>query len=73
MFARLRKGHRLRLTLSTSVSHLAPTAAQLPGLTGGVYDVHRGAARASFVNLPLAAPSRLRTSSRNWGDCNGQC
>ena len=55
VFARLRKGHRLRLTLSTSVSHLAPTAAQLPGLAGGVYDVHRGAARASFVNLPLAA------------------
>ena len=69
MFARLRKGHRLRLTLSTSVTHLAPTAAQLPGLAGGVYGVHRG----SFVNLPLAPSSQLRSSSRNWGDCNGQC
>ena len=41
VFARLRKGHRLRLTLSTSVTHLPPTAAQLPGLAGGVYGVHR--------------------------------
>ena len=69
VFARLRKGHRLRLTLSTSVSHLAPTAAQLPGLAGGVYQVHRG----SFVNLPLAPSRSLRSSSRNWGPCNGQC
>src|SRR2546423_15251539 len=27
--------HRLRLTLATAVSHLQPTAAQLPGLAGG--------------------------------------
>ena len=73
VFARLAKGHRLRLTLATAVSHLHPTAAQLPALTGGVYSIQRNAAHASSINLPLADPAALRTSRRNWGDCNGQC
>jgi uncharacterized protein len=73
VFARLAKGHRLRLTLATAVTHLQPTAAQLPALQGGVYSVERNSAHASFVNLPLADPTALRTSRRNWGDCNGQC
>jgi hypothetical protein len=25
------------------------------------------------VKLPLAAPNRLATSARRWGECNGQC
>ncbi|MGH2838624.1 MAG: CocE/NonD family hydrolase [Thermoleophilaceae bacterium] len=73
VFARLAKGHRLRLTLATAVTHLHPTAAQLPALAGGVYSIQRGAAHASYVNLPVADPGRLTTSARNWGDCNGQC
>src|SRR4051812_2475318 len=68
VFARLAKGHRLRLTLGSSVTHLAPTAAQLPGLAGGVYEIH-----PSYVDLPLADPASLRTSPRDWGDCNSQC
>jgi putative CocE/NonD family hydrolase len=73
VFARLERGHRLRLTLSTSASHLAPTAAQLPGLLGGVYEIRRERSHASFVKLPLADPAALPTSSRSWGDCNAQC
>jgi uncharacterized protein len=68
VFARLAKGHRLRVTLSSSVTHLTPTAAQVPGLVGGVYEIH-----PSYVDLPLAVPGDLRQSDRNWGDCNGQC
>jgi hypothetical protein len=41
VFARLRKGHRLRVTLATAVTHLHPTVAQLPGLAGGVYEIQR--------------------------------
>jgi hypothetical protein len=73
VFARLRKGHRLRVTLATAVTHLHPTVAQLPGLAGGVYEIQRNRAHASYVNLPLAAPGRLATSARRWGECNGQC
>lgn len=73
VFARVKQGHRLRLTLSTSAPHLHATVAQLPGLAGGVYDVRRGGAQASFVNVPLADASRLRTSARRFGECNSQC
>ena len=73
VFARLARGHRLRLTLSTSAPHLHPTLAQLPGLEGGVYDVQRGGAGASFLSLPLADPADLRTSARSFGECNSQC
>lgn len=73
VFARLNEGDRLRLTLSTSAPHLHPTAAQLPGLAGGAYEIERGGAEGSFVNLPLADPGRLRTSPRRFGECNSQC
>jgi uncharacterized protein len=73
VFARLQKGHRLRLTLSTSAPHLHPSAAQLPGLAGGTYEIQRGGPRASFVNVPLVRPDRLHTSPRRYGECNGQC
>jgi putative CocE/NonD family hydrolase len=57
-FARLAAGHRLRLTLNTSdTPHLLPTPAQLANLVGGVYQVQRNAAAASFLELPLA-PAR---------------
>ena len=73
VFALLRRGHRLRLTLSTAAPHLHPTAAQLQGLAGGVYEIRRGGAEGSFVNLPLVAPGRLATSRRSFGECNSQC
>jgi uncharacterized protein len=73
VFARLRQGHRLRVTLATAVTHLHPTVAQQPGLAGGVYEIQRNRAHASYVNLPLLSPASLRTSARRWGECNGQC
>ena len=54
-FALLRRGDRLRLTLTTSDSpHLLPSAAQAATLAGGVYEVQRGGASASFLEIPLA-------------------
>ena len=53
--AQIAKGHQLRLTLTTSdTPHLAPTAPQAQNLAGGVYEVQRNAAAASFLELPLA-------------------
>jgi len=54
-FAEIPTGWRLRVTLTTSdTPHLEPTAAQLPHLVGGVYQVQRNAAAASYINVPLA-------------------
>lgn len=47
-------GHKLRLTLRTSASPWSlPTASQAKNLVGGIYQVQRNQASASFVNLPL--------------------
>ena len=57
-FARLAKGHRLRLTLTTNdTPHVQPAAYQLPDLLGGVYTVHRNASTTSFVNIPFVDPA----------------
>jgi putative CocE/NonD family hydrolase len=54
-FARLAKGHRVRLTLTTSdTGHAIPTPGQLLNLLGGVYAVQRNAAAPSSLQLPLA-------------------
>jgi uncharacterized protein len=51
-------GWRLRVTITTGdTPHLLPTLAQLPHLLGGLYQVERHAGAASFLNVPLAAPS----------------
>jgi hypothetical protein len=56
-FGKIAAGHSLRLTLTTSdTPHLGFTPDQLQNLAGGVYQVQRSAAAASFVELPLAAP-----------------
>jgi hypothetical protein len=56
-FGKIAAGHRLRLTLTTSdTPHLGFTPDQLQNLAGGVYQVQRSAAAASFVELPLASP-----------------
>jgi hypothetical protein len=53
-FATIPAGWRLRVTVTTAdTPHLVPTAVQLPGLVGGVYDIVRS---RSFVNVPLAPP-----------------
>ena len=57
-FAEIPAGWRLRITLTTGDSpHLGPTATQLPNLIGGVYQVQRNSAAASYVNVPLAPPA----------------
>jgi hypothetical protein len=61
-FARIPAGWRVRVTITTAdVPHLLPSAAQLPGLIGGVYEIEHRAGAASFVNLPLAPPSAVAT------------
>ena len=61
--AELAPGHRLRLTLNTADSpRLLPTPAQLERLAGGVYSVHRHAAAASSLELPLAPAGAFATS-----------
>jgi hypothetical protein len=61
------------VTIATSATHLHPSGAQAENLAGGRYEVLRGGAHASFVNLPLADPRALATSPVQWGDCNGGC
>ena len=59
-FAAIPAGWRLRVTLTTAdTPHLEPSAApRAPHLVGGVYQVERNAAAASYLNVPLApAPS----------------
>jgi hypothetical protein len=72
-FARIARGHRLRLTLSSGMTNLAPTAAQTPRLAGGVYDIEHGGAYPSALNVPLANPAALPTSAVSFGGCNGGC
>ena len=54
-FGTIAKGHRLRLTLTTSDSpHLLPRPDQLTKLLGGTYKVQLGGPQASSVQIPLA-------------------
>ncbi len=60
-FAQLAAGHRLRLTLNTSdLAALIPTAADATDLIGGVYQIDRNSAGASFLEA-LTAPASLLT------------
>lgn len=55
-------GWRLRVTITTGdTPHLLPSAAQLPHLLGGIYDVQRNATAASLLNVPLAPLSSFST------------
>ncbi|HVA75279.1 MAG TPA: CocE/NonD family hydrolase [Acidimicrobiales bacterium] len=54
-FAEIPAGWALRVTLTTGDSpHLGPTAVQTTGLVGGVYQVQRGGATPSHINVPVA-------------------
>jgi putative CocE/NonD family hydrolase len=64
-FAYIAKGHQIRVTLTTAdTPHLMPNTTQLPNLVGGVYQVQRNAAAASWVELPLSAPSAYAATCR---------
>lgn len=61
-FAVVPAGWRLRVTLTTAdTPHLAPSAAQLPHLVGGVYSVQRRPGALSYLNVPLIPSDALRT------------
>lgn len=61
-FALIKKGDRLRLTITTGDSpHLIFTPGQLAHLIGGVYEVQHNAAAASFLEVPLAPASDYTT------------
>ena len=54
-FAEIAKGSRLRVTITTTdVPHLLPLPTDAANLAGGVYQVQRSAAHASFINVPIA-------------------
>ncbi len=54
-FAEIAKGNRLRLTLTSSdIPHLLPLPTDQANLAGGVYEVQRTKADASFINVPIA-------------------
>jgi putative CocE/NonD family hydrolase len=54
-FAKIAKGHSLRLTITTSDSpHLGFTPDQLQNLAGGVYQLQRNSGAASYVEIPTA-------------------
>jgi hypothetical protein len=64
-FAQLAAGHRLRLTLTTTdLPTLVPTTPDGANLTGGVYQVQRNAAAASFIELLSAPAAQLRSGAR---------
>lgn len=81
IFQEIPAGGRLQLTVTTQAPadlfdfgtgvglarHVAPTPASKARLAGGVYQIKRNAAAASFVNLPLASPGLFRTSTTIWG------
>jgi hypothetical protein len=51
-------GWRLRVTITTSdTPHLFPSAAQVPNLLGGIYQVQRVASAASVLTVPIAPAS----------------
>jgi hypothetical protein len=56
--AELPTGWRLRVTITTGdTPHLIPSAAQLPHLVGGIYQVQRNADSSSELTVPLAPAS----------------
>ena len=63
VFAQLRPGHRLRLTITSGTTGIEPTPAQLPGLAGGVYEVRHDSGARSRIDLPVAPPGSLTPSS----------
>lgn len=64
-FARIAKGHSLRLTVTTGDSpHLLPNTAQSADLLGGVYEVQRNAEAASSIELPLARADAFKDRCR---------
>jgi len=71
-FVELPAGSRLQLVLNSQAPDtfhlpLAPTPQQRANLTGGHYTIELSRDASSFINVPLTAPGRFRTSDTDWG------
>lgn len=72
MFARVRRGHRLRLTIQTTAPWATPAAKDVDDLVGGLYQVQRNGLYPSRVNIPFVE-GPLDVSSTDWGKCHFAC
>jgi hypothetical protein len=64
-FAQVNRGHRLRLTVTTSdLPTLLPTVRDETNLIGGIYEVQRNRRAASYVELLSVPASRLGSGLR---------
>ena len=68
--ARIAPGERLRVELTSGDTALQPTAAQVPRLAGGRYEIDRARSSLTLLTAPAA---RLHTSHIYWGGCNASC
>jgi uncharacterized protein len=66
--ARIAPGDKLRLTLTAGDTALQPSPVQATKLAGGTYEIERGS-----ITLPMLPAANLKTSSIDWGGCNGSC
>ena len=70
-FARVKSGHRLRLSLRTTSSWAMPFTKDLDDVVG-VYQIQRNQTNASYVNIPFVS-GPLPESSTTWGTCSFNC
>ena len=64
-FAKLAKGHSLRVRIATSdVPHLTPNPSQISELAGGTYQLQHRRGAASYLEVPLAKPSKFKKRCR---------
>jgi predicted acyl esterase len=71
-FTKIPAGYRLQITVNSQPPAnfhfpVAPTPQQRADLAGGIYTIERSPQAASFVNLPLTAPSSATPSRDDWG------
>jgi predicted acyl esterase len=69
---RIPAGYKIQITVNSQPPAnfhfpVAPTPQQRANLAGGIYTIERSPQAASFVNLPLTAPSSATPSRDNWG------
>ena len=74
VLASLARGHRLRVTITTSATpYFTPVLEDYVSLLGGSYGIQRSAAHPSHVNVPLVPTASLPESDTVWGGCAGSC
>ena len=71
-FTLIPAGDRIQVVLTSQPpanfhAPLAPTPQELANLATGTYTIDSGAATASVLDLPLAAPGQFTASPVNWG------